>query len=78
MASASTSAFIFATILDGRPARAWSASRSISPSTASCRPSGATISLFHFGGALYPVSRLKRLDTSSQMSGRDVNSERSV
>ena len=36
----------------GRPCRACSVSRAIIPSTASCNPSGETMSDFHFGGAL--------------------------
>ena len=53
MTSGSTNEFIFAVIRAGLPARAWSASRLMSPSTASCSPSGATISEFHLGGAFW-------------------------
>ena len=52
MTVASTSAFIFATMRAGRPARACSASRWIIASTVSSSPSGATIKRFHDAGAL--------------------------
>ena len=78
MMAGSTSAFILATMLAGRPSRACSASRRIMAMKRSRILRGATISLRYCGGAAKPVSTLKRSVRSAPRLGLVVKIPKSV
>ena len=73
----STSEFIFMTILLGSPARCASAVDSISAISGFRIQVGATSALRCGSGWPYPVNVLKRLATSSPISGSAVNRPKS-